>query len=261
MPMPAAIVDQFIHRWAASGAAERANYQLFLSELCGLLDVPPPDPTRPDDGDNAYVFERNVHFQEDDGSTSIGRIDLYKRGAFVLEAKQGRDAGTADVEAAEVLQPERAKRSKRRGAAVRGTTAWDDAMVRARGQADRYARALPAGEGWPPLLIVVDVGHSIELYSEFSRSGRDYLPFPDPLSYRILLDDLRRDDVRARLRQVWLDPLTLDPSRRAAKVTRELAQRLAPSLPNCSKRRSTTPRTSRSSSCGRCSRCSPRTSI
>jgi hypothetical protein len=78
-------VEPFIQRWAASGAAERANYQLFLTELCSLLDVPPPEPTRPDDADNAYVFERNVHFVEDDGSTSIGRIDLYKRGAFVHE--------------------------------------------------------------------------------------------------------------------------------------------------------------------------------
>ena len=31
--------DAFIARWAASGAAERANYQLFLSELCDLLGV------------------------------------------------------------------------------------------------------------------------------------------------------------------------------------------------------------------------------
>ena len=85
MPHPAPTVDAFIHRWAESGAAERANYQLFLSELCALLEVPPPEPTRPDDADNAYVFERNVHFLEDDGSTSIGRIDLYKRGAFLLE--------------------------------------------------------------------------------------------------------------------------------------------------------------------------------
>ncbi|MEI8372528.1 MAG: DNA methyltransferase [Planctomycetota bacterium] len=227
MTHPAPSVDSFIQRWAASGAAERANYQLFLSELCALLDVPPPDPTRPDDADNAYVFERNVHFPEDDGTTTIGRIDLYKRSAFVLEAKQGSDAATADEEAAAALQSEKSKKPKRRGTAVRGTKSWDDAMVKARGQADRYARALPVAEGWPPFLLVVDVGHSIELYSEFSRSGKTYVPFPDPKSFRILLDDLRRDEIRARLRQVWLDPLPLDPSRRAARVTRELAERLA----------------------------------
>ena len=39
----------FIARWQKSGAAERANYQLFLSELCDVLGVPRPDPTTPDD--------------------------------------------------------------------------------------------------------------------------------------------------------------------------------------------------------------------
>jgi hypothetical protein len=48
-------VDDFIRRWEASGAAERPNYALFLSELCDLLGVPHPDPTRPDDAENAYV--------------------------------------------------------------------------------------------------------------------------------------------------------------------------------------------------------------
>ena len=83
--------NSFIARWQASGAAERANYQLFLSELCDLLGVPRPDPTRSDDRDNAYVFERSVTFQHGNGLTSTGRIDLYKRGCFVLEAKQGSD--------------------------------------------------------------------------------------------------------------------------------------------------------------------------
>ena len=40
--------------------AEHANYQLFLSELCDLLAVPPSDPTVPDDDHNAYLFERRV---------------------------------------------------------------------------------------------------------------------------------------------------------------------------------------------------------
>ncbi|MDB5352801.1 MAG: hypothetical protein JWN86_4048 [Planctomycetota bacterium] len=89
MPDAAAIVnpDTFLTRWEASGAAERANYQLFLSELCDVVGVPRPEPTRPDDAENAYVFERAVTFQNPDGSTSAGRIDLYKRGCFVLEAK------------------------------------------------------------------------------------------------------------------------------------------------------------------------------
>src|SRR5690606_7310061 len=83
----------------------------------------------------------------------------------------------------------------------------------ARSQAEAYARALPASEGRPPFLVVVDVGRRIELYSEFSRSGGTYVPFPDPSSHRIALQDLRRDEIRERLRWVWLDPMSLDPSR------------------------------------------------
>jgi hypothetical protein len=58
----------FITRWQKSGASERANYQLFLSELCDLLGVPRPDPTTPDDAANAYVFERAVTFHHGDGT-------------------------------------------------------------------------------------------------------------------------------------------------------------------------------------------------
>jgi hypothetical protein len=50
-------IDGFFRRWEASGAAERANYSVFLNELCDLLDVPRPDPAGPDDEKNAHVFE------------------------------------------------------------------------------------------------------------------------------------------------------------------------------------------------------------
>lgn len=82
-------IQDFIERWQKSGAAERANYALFLTELCDLLGVPRPDPTQSDDEANAYVFERGVTFHHLDGTTSTGRIDLYKRGCFILEAKLG----------------------------------------------------------------------------------------------------------------------------------------------------------------------------
>ncbi len=42
-------VDVFIDRWTSSGASEHGNEQLFLSELCDLPDVPPPDPAGPSD--------------------------------------------------------------------------------------------------------------------------------------------------------------------------------------------------------------------
>ena len=229
--MEDSIAQNFIARWQNSGGAERANYALFLTQLCDLLGVPRPDPTKPEDAENAYVFERSVTFHHPDGTTSTGRIDLYKRGCYVLEAKQGvekREAAEALADATKA----KAKAAKK-GHAQRGSAAWDEAMLKARGQAEQYARALPASEGRPPLLIIVDVGHSIELYSEFTRTGGTYVPFPDPQSYRILLDKLNDADVRETLRLAWTDPQALDPARRSARVTREIAQslgRLAASL-------------------------------
>jgi hypothetical protein len=117
-------------------------------------------------------------------------------------------------------------KSTKKGTAQRGSGAWDEAMLKARGQAEQYARALPAMEGRPPLLIVVDVGHSIELYSEFTCTGGAYVPYPDPRSYRILLDRLDDPEVRKNLALAWTDPKALDPSRRSARVTREIAQSL-----------------------------------
>ena len=37
-----ALIDPFITRWGVFDAAERANYQLYLSELCDLLGVKRP---------------------------------------------------------------------------------------------------------------------------------------------------------------------------------------------------------------------------
>jgi hypothetical protein len=100
-------------------------------------------------------------------------------------------------------------------------------MLRARNQAEQYAKALPASDGWPPFLIVVDVGYSIELFADFSGTGKAYVPFPDSLNHRILLDQVEGPIIRDRLRAIWLDPLSLDPSRISARVTRDVAEYLA----------------------------------
>jgi len=217
-------VGQFIERWKNSGAAERANYQLFLIELSEVLGVPKPCPAQPDNEANDYVFERSVEFILDDGSTS-GFIDLYKRGCFVLEAKQGSDVPAVEKPLSETMT--NAQRKLKKGTARRGTRAWDDAMLRAKARAEQYVRALPASEGRPPFLLVVDVGHSIEVFAEFSRTGGQYAPFPAPGSHRILLDQLEYEDIRGRLARIWTAPDELDPARRSAKATREIAARLA----------------------------------
>ena len=53
------------------------------------------------------------------------------------------------------------------------------------------------------------------------------MPFPDPKSHRIRWTHLADAEIRERLRQVWTDPLSLDPARRSARVTREIAAKLA----------------------------------
>jgi len=67
---------------------------------------------RPNDRDNVYVFEHTVRFNHGDGSVlpqsglenrgigvkpmdRVERSDLYKRGCFVMEAKQDSDADEA----------------------------------------------------------------------------------------------------------------------------------------------------------------------
>lgn len=203
-PAEEAAAHAFIARWKGVMASELSTSQSFVIQLCELLGVAPPHPTPEQD----YMFERPITFRHGDGSTSAGRVDCYKRGHFVWESKKLK-AGIA---------------AQQTGATTR---AFDDALLRARQQAEDYARALPASEGRPPFVVVVDVGHVIELYAEFTRSGATYTPFPDPRSHRIRLDQLADPEVRDRLRALWTDPLGLDPSRISAKVTRRVAAELA----------------------------------
>ena len=195
------VLDGFLADWLHADGSERANYQLFLTRLCAVLDVPLPEPATGQSEQDGYVFERRVQFRHGDGSESVGFIDLYRRGAFVLEAKK--------------FKP---------GLAAPG---FDAALLRARSQAENYARALPVSEGRPPFVVVVEVGRVIEIYADFTRSGATYIPFPDPRHHRIRLEDLRDPVIRERLRAVWLDPLNLDPTRRSARVTFVIARHLA----------------------------------
>ena len=223
-----AAVDAFIARWRANeGGAERANYVLFLTELCRLLDLPQPDPAGATHAGNDYVFERAVTELDADGAVHHRRIDLYRKGRFVLEAKQSREPGASK---AVRLPPEQAALpgiptdARGRRGAGRG---WDVLMRQAREQAEQYARWLPTSHGWPPFILVCDVGHAIEVFADFSGQGKNYRQFPDRGGYRIYLDDLRLPEARDRLRRIWTDPGSLDPARRSAVVTRDIAGRLA----------------------------------
>jgi SAM-dependent methyltransferase len=221
----AAAIDRFIAYWQGQeGGQERANYQLFLIGLAEALGMPRPDAAGPNTDANQYVFERAVTFREPDGTTSTGRIDLYRRGSFVLEAKQSRQKGQAKAipGQSDLFVPESEPRGGR-GA----TRAWDVLMLNARRQAEDYAKALPTSDGWPPFLLICDVGHCIEVFADFSGQGKNYNHFPDRNSYRIYLEDLRTAETQDRLRLIWNDPQKLDPAKRSARVTREIAERLA----------------------------------
>jgi len=209
-----------------TGGAERANYALFLTELCIALDLDRPDPASADTSTNDYVFERSVRRMDN----SVGRIDMYKRNCFVLEAKQSRQRRTTHaggpnekfVEVQGQLPVEEPRLQGRRTA----NKSWDVLMLNAREQAESYARDLPQDHGWPPFVIVCDVGHCFEIFADFQQMGK-YDQFPDRLHFRIYLEDLRNEDTQQLLRQIWTNPQALNPAIRVEHATRALAGKLA----------------------------------
>ncbi|MEW4461480.1 DNA methyltransferase [Roseibium algicola] len=216
-------VDRFIDRWSGSeGGQERANYALFLSELCDVLEVARPEPASAAHENNDYVFERTVKSQSFDESFKRGRIDLYKRGCFILEAKQTRirEVAANTPGQGDLFQIENAASSQT-------AHGWDVVMTSARKQAEAYARKLPDDHPYPPFILTCDVGRLIEVFADFSETGRHYSPFPDSNAFRIHLEDLRIPAIRQRLAMIWCDPHKLDPAKQSAKVTREIAARLA----------------------------------
>ena len=206
-------VEDFVGRWQNSQASERANGQPFVIELCALLGVKPPAPATGDAQADPYRFERPIDFS--DGTKGTGFADLYKRGAFVLETKQGVDEDRAN-----------AGKKQRKGHGVRGTNAWENTMEAARNQAEGYARNLEAGEPVPPFVVACDVGYCLDLFADFSGTGRVYVPFPSAGRNRVLLTDLHDPEVRERLRLLFEDSASLDPSLYQAGVTQDLAERL-----------------------------------
>lgn len=195
--------DAFVAKWKHSAASERSNKDLFLSELCAVLGVPGPRPATGKAKRDSYVFEKSVTVASEKGKTTKF-IDLYKEGCFVLEAKQGSEANTGKL-----------------GTAKRNTPAWNVAMNAAFGQALEYATFL---EKAPPFIIVADLGFCFDVYASFDGTLR-YRPYPNALDHRFHLTHLaERADV---LRSIFTEPLSLDPSKAAVEVTREVAGHLA----------------------------------
>lgn len=195
---------KFIRRWEVSSASEQQTKDQFLLELCDALEVGRPEPASGDPSNDRYVFEYPVRAKDAQGQIHVKRIDLYKEAHFLLEAKQGASAS-----------------AKKAGTAKRGTNAWHIAMNDAYGQALAYARTFAKPV---PILVVCDIGFCFDLYESFDGSGA-YKHFPTAQTNRLYFRDL---EVHAdTLRRVFTDPQSLDPSRKAAKVTRTVAETLA----------------------------------
>ena len=198
--------QQFIKNWSGARVGERASFQPFISELCDVLNVEVPDRDRP--GHPDYGFERPVRLSESrkSGALKPSRMDLYRRGCFVMEAKQ----------------PERLDRPRadpRRHEA--GWAAANRSMRQAKREAEEYARGLDTR---PPFLITVAMGEALELWADFAAEGGAYTPFLVGGQHRIELARLVDPEVRATLARVWNDPWGLNPDREA--VTADIAGRL-----------------------------------
>ncbi len=192
-------IPAFISKWHLASGGERKTKDYFLLDLCTALGVPQPDV-----GQDRYGFEADVLHVHEGGKTTTLRVDLYKHGCFILEAKQGSNPGDPKA-----------------GHGKRGSEAWNKAMQSAYGQAVGYARSM---DDPPPFLVVCDIGYVIELYADFDHSGY-YRPFPNAQKHRRYLADL---EIHAKdLRALFLDPMSLDPARAGIKVTREIADDLA----------------------------------
>lgn len=198
-------ITAFITKWqnTQGQGAELADFQSFARDLCDALNLPHPDPKSDADKGHAYIFERPVDSFDADGQLKLGknRIDLYRRDSFVMEGKQtGKKIGSHG---------------------------WNTAMKKAFHQAENYVRTLPAHEGRPPFIVVVDVGRSIQLYSEFSCSGGLYQHYPNTGNFTITLADIAKTEIQQLLQTLWLEPHALDESKYAAEVTREVSATLA----------------------------------
>lgn len=189
MPGTPAALKTLADAWAGVAAAERANAQLYVTELCDALGVP-----RPRGAGSGYQFEFPVKIGTRDGSETQGFVDCYKAGHFVLEAKDA-DAGAG---------------------------ASDSALRKAFGQARMYALNDPTGMS-PPYLLVLDVGKTLLVWHKWGGAYQGY-----QAGHRIDLATLhmRPADV-ALLRDIWLEPTKRDPRQHAQAVTTEIATKLA----------------------------------
>lgn len=208
--------------WGKPGGQEHANFHPFIADLCELLELPRPGAAEKGRL-GAYEYEASVPGGSFRSAKGTGAIDLYKRGHFIMEAKQS------------YLKPDQAQLDLEDKPQSPSGAKYDLLMRDAWLQARNYARNLPSTEPVAPFLIVCDVGRAFEIYVDPAGNGRDYDFFPDRQSYRIELPDLANEKEVARtgksalelLRAIWTEPKKVDPRFQSAEVTRRVARNLA----------------------------------
>jgi len=205
-PIPVETLERladFARRWAGREGTEQQLSQSFLNELCDALGTPRPYASEAWSTDD-YCFEKRVDVPD---RSERGRIDLYKRGHFVLEAKCGRSS-TASPGSAPV-----------RGG-KRYVSYIQDAYL---DQAKVYAALLP--EGPPPLLVVVDIGHRFWIWR---GSEGQFDAFHSARRIEFGIAEIAEEENARALWACFESPEDLDPSRAQQRITEEAAQKLAP---------------------------------
>jgi hypothetical protein len=185
--MNATKLTELAARWASAKAAERANFQSYLIELCEALEVERPRPAG-----SEYEFEYPVKVVNRDGTESTNFIDLYKKDHFLIEAK---DQGSSDT---------------------------DTILLRkAYGQARTYAAALDTSP--PPYLLVLDVGRTLFIWDRWNF-GYGGFSAAAKINLATLSDNM---EGIALLRDIFQRPQSRNPNVRGTAVTREIAGQLA----------------------------------
>jgi hypothetical protein len=173
-------------RWAGAPPAERSKAQSYVNELCEALGVEKPRPA------GEYVYEFPVRVVNREGTETTNFVDLFKRGHFLLEAK---DQGADDP---------------------------DTILLRkAYGQARTYAGSV--GGGPPPYILVLDVGRNLLLWDRWSGAYGGF-----NAATRVHLPTLHeKPEAIALLRDVFDNPEARNPNIQSAAVTKDIAEQLA----------------------------------
>lgn len=182
-------LTRLAERWGRAKAAERANAQTYLIELCEALGVERPRPAG-----SGYEFELPIKVIARDGTEAQNFIDLYKEGHFLLEAKDAGEGKNTDL-----------------------------LLRRAFGQARTYAAHVPGGVA-PPYLLVLDVAKTLLVWDRWNGSFGGYAAHVRRIDLPTLHQ--RPDDIEL-LVDIWSNPSARDPRSHAQAVTKEIAAKLA----------------------------------